>query len=87
MSAPRRPEGQEEGGVIRLLTIGEVAEYLQVPVQTLYHWRYKRTGPQGLRVGRFVRYQRADVEAWIRTRTSAFDSDQEEPARRQRKAS
>lgn len=83
MSAPR-PDGQKEGGVTRLLTIEEVAEYLQVPVQTLYHWRYKRTGPKGVRVGRFVRYHRADVDAWLRARTS---SDREDPASRRRKAS
>jgi excisionase family DNA binding protein len=67
------------------LTIDEVAEYLQVPVQTLYHWRYKRTGPKGVRVGRFVRYHRADVEAWLRIRTPSCE--QEETARRRRKAS
>lgn len=84
MSAQGRSDDQQ-GWVVRLLTIEEVAEYLQVPVQTLYHWRYKRTGPRGVRVGRFVRYHRADVEAWLRTRTPA--SEQEEPARRRRKAS
>lgn len=31
----------------RLLTIAEVAEYLGVPVGTLYQWRHKRTGPTG----------------------------------------
>jgi excisionase family DNA binding protein len=85
MSTLGRSDGQQQGGVIRLLTIEEVAEYLQVPVQTLYHWRYKRTGPESVRVGRFVRYRRADVEAWLRTRTPA--SEQDEPARRRRKAS
>ena len=85
MSAMQRSDGQDEGGVVRLLTIDEVAEYLQVPVQTLYHWRYKRTGPKGVRVGRFVRYHRADVEAWLRIQ--APSCDQEETARRRRKAS
>lgn len=85
MSAPRQSDGPKEGGVTCLLTIDEVADYLQVPVQTLYHWRYKRTGPKGVRVGRFVRYHRADVEAWLRARTAS--SDHEEPAARRRKAS
>lgn len=49
----------------RLLTIQELAEYLGVPVTTLYQWRYRREGPPGFRVGRHVRYRRADVEDWI----------------------
>ena len=32
---------------------------------TLYQWRYRREGPPGFRVGRYVRYRRTDVEAWI----------------------
>jgi excisionase family DNA binding protein len=49
----------------RLLTISEVSDYLQVPVQTLYHWRYRGTGPKGVRVGRHVRYRQDDVDAWL----------------------
>lgn len=49
----------------RLLTIKEVAEYLGIPVTTLYQWRYHRTGPPGLRVGRHVRYRRSDLDEWI----------------------
>jgi excisionase family DNA binding protein len=41
----------------RLLTIAEVADYLGVPVGTMYQWRHKRTGPKGIRVGRHVRYR------------------------------
>jgi excisionase family DNA binding protein len=48
----------------RLLTIAEVADYLGVPVGTMYQWRHKRTGPKGIRVGRHVRY-RPPVEAWL----------------------
>lgn len=49
----------------KLLTLEEVAEYLDVPAATLYQWRYKGSGPQGMRVGRHVRYRRADVDAWL----------------------
>jgi len=31
----------------------------------LYGWRYKGEGPRGYRVGRFVRYRRSAVEAWL----------------------
>ncbi len=54
-----------EAAVERLLTIDEVADYLSIPVGTLYQWRYKGTGPRGLRVGRHVRYRRSEVEAWL----------------------
>ena len=55
----------------RLLTVEELAEYLGVPVATLYQWRYRRQGPPGFRVGRYIRYRRNDVEQWIRDRLEA----------------
>jgi excisionase family DNA binding protein len=56
----------------RLLTVEDLAEYLGVPVATLYAWRYHRQGPPGFRVGRHVRYRWADIEEWISDR---IDSD------------
>lgn len=49
----------------RLLTVQELAEYLGVPVATLYQWRHRREGPPGFRVGRHVRYRWSDVQKWI----------------------
>jgi excisionase family DNA binding protein len=48
-----------------VMTVREVAEYLRLPVGTLYGWRYRGKGPVGMRVGRHVRYRRADVEEWL----------------------
>ena len=48
-----------------LISAQELAEYLDVPVATLYAWRYRRQGPPGLRVGRHLRYRRIDVNEWI----------------------
>ena len=48
-----------------LATPNEVAEYLQVPVKTLYTWRYKGVGPRAHRVGRHLRYRWEDVEDWL----------------------
>lgn len=48
-----------------LMTVEQVADYLNVPVKTVYRWRLMGTGPRGARVGRYVRYRRADVEAWF----------------------
>ena len=49
----------------RLLNVEDLADYLGVPVATLYQWRYRGEGPPGFRVGRYIRYRWADVEAWI----------------------
>ena len=57
----------------RLLTLQEVAEYLQIPAKTLYAWRHKSEGPEGIRVGRHVRYRPEEIERWLddRDRTAA----------------
>jgi excisionase family DNA binding protein len=48
-----------------LISAQELAEYLDVPVATVYAWRYRRQGPPGLRVGKHLRYRRIDVNEWI----------------------
>ncbi len=50
----------------RLLTAGELADYLGVPGATLYAWRYRGQGPAGFRVGKHLRYRWSDVECWVR---------------------
>ncbi|MFG2598567.1 helix-turn-helix domain-containing protein [Streptomyces sp. NPDC048462] len=49
----------------RYLTPLDVAELLGVPIETVYQWRRKRTGPRGFRVGRHLRYDPNDVRAWV----------------------
>jgi len=53
-----------------LMTTEQLAEFLQVPLTTLYQWRHKGTGPRGIKVGKHVRYRRADVEAWLETQAA-----------------
>jgi excisionase family DNA binding protein len=65
----------------RLLTIAEVADYLGVPVGTLYQWRHKRTGPKGIRVGRHVRYRPREVEAWLDSLARDADRPGDRPPR------
>lgn len=48
-----------------LLTPSQLAEYLGVPVKTLYAWRHRGLGPRGIRVGKHIRYRSADVESWL----------------------
>ena len=40
----------------RLLSPIELADYLGVPLATVYHWRAHHGGPIGIRVGRHIRY-------------------------------
>ncbi|HZJ27979.1 MAG TPA: helix-turn-helix domain-containing protein [Acidimicrobiia bacterium] len=49
----------------RLLSPAELAEYLGVPLATVYRWRSQHDGPAGIRVGRHVRYRLDDVERWL----------------------
>jgi excisionase family DNA binding protein len=48
-----------------LLTPEQLSEELSIPVGTLYQWRYRKTGPPVLRVGRHLRYRRSQVDAWL----------------------
>ncbi|MBP2585029.1 putative DNA-binding transcriptional regulator AlpA [Streptomyces sp. PvR006] len=49
----------------RYLTPEDIAALFGVPLETVYQWRKKRTGPPGFRVGKYVRYDPADVRAWV----------------------
>jgi excisionase family DNA binding protein len=50
-----------------LLTIDEVAQWLRIPKNTLYRQHSQGTPPGslGVRVGRYLRYDRARIQAWI----------------------
>jgi DNA-binding transcriptional MerR regulator len=50
----------------KLWTVQDVADYLGVPVKTLYQWRCTGYGPQGRRVGKYLRYNPDDVIAWFK---------------------
>jgi excisionase family DNA binding protein len=54
--------------VDRLLTVQDLADYLDVPVATIYGWRYRRRGPPGFRIGRHLRFRWSDIERWIEDR-------------------
>ena len=51
------------------LTVDELAEYLQLSKETIYHWRLEGTGPKATKLGKHLRYSRANVEAWLKSRT------------------
>ncbi|WP_328396672.1 helix-turn-helix domain-containing protein [Streptomyces sp. NBC_00390] len=58
----------------RYLTPDDIAEIFDVPLETVYQWRKKRTGPPGFRIGKHLRYDPADVRAYV---TQRKDADQE----------
>lgn len=55
----------------RLWTVEELAEFLQVPAKTIYSWRYRGEGPLGIRVGKHVRFEEAEVTRWLESRGDA----------------
>jgi len=55
--------------VTEVLTVEELAGEMKVPIATVYRWNYAGTGPRAIKVGRFVRYRRSDVEHWLDERT------------------
>ena len=48
-----------------LLSAQDLADFLHVPIATIYALRYRHEGHPGFRVGRHLRYRRNDVEQWI----------------------
>ncbi|WP_249997660.1 helix-turn-helix domain-containing protein [Actinoplanes sp. M2I2] len=52
-------------------TVADVAAYLRVPEETLYAWRKRHYGPPASRVGRYLRYEPAVVQAWFRERQAS----------------
>lgn len=48
-----------------LVTITELADYLGVPVKTIYEWRQAGRGPIGIRIGRHLKFRLSDVQSWV----------------------
>ncbi|MEU4032941.1 helix-turn-helix domain-containing protein [Streptomyces collinus] len=55
----------------RYLTPADIAAIFEVPLETVYQWRKKRTGPPGFRIGKHLRYDPADVRAYVTQRKDA----------------
>ena len=52
-------------GLEPLLSIEELADYLDVPVTTLRDWRTDGKGPCAIKVGGRVRFATSDVLTWL----------------------
>ncbi len=55
----------------RLLRTEEAAEYLALEPGTLENWRYRSEGPPVVRLGKAVRYDLKDLDAWIEAQKGA----------------
>lgn len=53
-----------------ILSPQDLADRHQVPIQTVYGWNHKGTGPKRIRVGKHVRYRLEDVLAWEESNTA-----------------
>lgn len=52
-------------GLEPMVTTSELAEYLRVDVQAIYDLRFHHRGPNGVRVGRELRFRVSDVKRWL----------------------
>ncbi|MFF0850150.1 helix-turn-helix domain-containing protein [Streptomyces sp. NPDC003280] len=69
------PRATLRGGLPdRYLTPDDIADMFGVPLETVYQWRRKRTGPPGFRIGKHLRYDPADVRAYVMQRKSTGQS-------------
>jgi excisionase family DNA binding protein len=50
-----------------LWTVEELAQFLQIPRNTLYKWRQEEAGPPAVRLGKHLRYRPEAVQDWLRS--------------------
>jgi excisionase family DNA binding protein len=59
----------------KLMPTAEAADYLKMARSTLAKARLHGTGPRFIKIGRAVRYRRADLDAWINARYADSTAD------------
>ncbi|MEN8650615.1 helix-turn-helix domain-containing protein [Streptomyces sp. 21So2-11] len=66
MSAPKALDTLRASLPDRYLTPEDLVVIFRLDsVETLYTWRKKRVGPPGFRIGKHIRYDPADVQAYV----------------------
>jgi hypothetical protein len=53
-----------------MYTLQEACAYLRIPEGTLRYWRHLGTGPRSFKLGRHVRYWKADLILWLTEQTN-----------------
>ena len=70
----RMSDVMKTGPVVeRLWSMDELVEYLGVSKSTVYDWRGRGLGPVAHRLGKHLRFARADVDAWLAGRRDGGD--------------
>ena len=65
-----------------ILTEKEAAAYLAQSPNTLRHWRKDSRGPAYLKDCRGIRYDKRDLDAWLRSNRTTTSEDPDVPHRR-----
>jgi excisionase family DNA binding protein len=68
MSEPTRARRAVPESDDRMMTVDDLAEYLGLPPATIYKQRSEGTGPPGFRIGKYVRWKRSEVDAWLESK-------------------
>jgi len=55
----------------RLIDIDELADYLRLKKQTIYNWLHQRK-ISGIKVGGVWRFDRRDIDSWLKSRRRQF---------------
>ncbi len=50
---------------VQLWSPTDLADFLGVPLKTIYSWRARNIGPPAYRVGRHLRYDPVEVKSWL----------------------
>ncbi len=62
----------------RLIDIDELADYLRLKRQTLYNWLHQGK-ISGIKVGGVWRFDRRDIDSWLKSRKRLSKSSGENP--------
>jgi hypothetical protein len=71
------------------MTVKELTDLLRIPAKTIYTWRYKRSGPPAIAIGKYLRLRPEDDGAWLdaSAASAAPEGTLEAPGRRSRSES
>ncbi|MGB3762044.1 MAG: helix-turn-helix domain-containing protein [Ornithinimicrobium sp.] len=72
---PRHPAHRLPDAGDEMLSLQEASVFLRVPEGTLRYWRHLGAGPHSFKVGRHVRYWRADLILWLSEQTNRPQRD------------
>jgi excisionase family DNA binding protein len=62
----------------KLMDVNELAAYLKLDKQTIYNWLHKKK-ISGIKVGRVWRFDKDEIDAWLRTRMVPAEQEPNPP--------